>query len=143
MADMVVAAWMSIESKVKPIIDWLKEAFSSIGGLLGKVGGWIGKGLDSIGLTADVGNKTVKDAVNGPDDDFTKGWDNKKLRQLPTSGALMAGNQNTTKNNNLQVGQITVNTQATDAKGIANDIGNGLGNSLQSMDNNNSSARER
>lgn len=60
-----------------------------------------------------------------------------------TSNAISNSVASTNKETNLQIGELTVQTQATDAKGVADGVGTELQSQLAQMDNEFSSGVER
>lgn len=60
-----------------------------------------------------------------------------------TSNAITNSSVNTRKETNLSIGELTVNTQATDAQGVANGVGGELQSQLANMDSEFSSGVDR
>lgn len=59
-----------------------------------------------------------------------------------TSSAIANG-ANITKENNVQIGEITVNSQATDGAGVAKDVGSELKSQLKDLEQNSASGIDR
>jgi len=115
-----VGSFQEFEDMVFPIIDTLVEkitnlmnlwaqfrdgASEGLGDAADAVGGWISKGKDMLGIASD------------------------NPISSQSSGAILAGG-NTTKSNSVKIDNVNVQTAATDANGIAKDMGNSLQNQM-------------
>lgn len=81
------------------VFNWFADKFNTLAGWIDSAKGFVA----SLGL------------------DFGGGGDNQQTMAVATSGAGGA-NTNVKNDTSVSVGQVTVTTQATDAKGIANDM---------------------
>lgn len=115
-----VGSFQEFEDAVFPIIDSLVEKITYLMGLWAEfrdkasmglgdaaetVGGWITKGKDMLGMASETPIASQ------------------------SSGAILAGG-NTTKSNSVKIDNVNVQTQATDANGIAKDMSGSLQNQM-------------
>lgn len=124
----------------------LLDAFSSLSKVLGKVVGWLGDKLKGLlpdwalsALGWDGSANAAASAARQGDPAVSAGFDAAASGGFGSPfGAGDVGRQpgavNQTRNVTTSIGQITVQTQATDAQGIAGDIGNALRNQTAQAD---------
>ena len=103
----------AVGSGYKAVAGWLGAANSNEPkneqpGMIGRAWSWISGG-----------NKAVDQANASP-------------LNATTSGAI--SNSQMSRENNVQVGEVVINTQATDAQGISSDIGGALQKELENLD---------
>lgn len=125
MSDGIAAIFSFIVDTVKGALnfvgaglDKLKAGISSIAGFLG-----IGGDDESAQNPAEVmaaANQQISAAASAPSNGVT-------------SSAISNSNK-VSSETNVQVGQVTVQTQATDAQGISKDIGSELGGQLKNLE---------
>ena len=97
-----------------------------VAAVAGKIGGWIG---DKLGFSADV-QGSVSEAKN------QTGAAAGNSANAMTSSAI--NNQRTNNvESNLTIGQVTVETQATDAAGVSAGLSDSLSAELEKMQANN------
>lgn len=121
--DGVVAVIRGAVSYITGALDIAAKAISGIGSAVSTVAGWIGLGDDEEQATtnAAAGNAAIAQANASP-------------LNATTSGAISNSVASTTRETNVQVGEVVVNTQATDANGIARDVGGSLEAQLGRLD---------
>lgn len=128
MADSMVSIFDGMSSTVtgifKKMIDFVSQAWSWISGIYDKsvgmvssVGSWLG---DKLGFGVDNGAGSALAAASANPLNST------------TSQAI-ANTSNSRSETNVSVGQVTVQTQATDAAGISSDIGSELSGQLKNL----------
>lgn len=128
MADSMVSIFDGMSSTVtgifKKMIDFVSQAWSWISGIYDKsvgmvssVGSWLG---DKLGFGGDNGAGSALAAASANPLNST------------TSQAI-ANTSNSRSETNVSVGQVTVQTQATDAAGISSDIGSELSGQLKNL----------
>lgn len=102
----------------------ITETVSGIGAAIRGVAGFIGmkKEGDSVDGAMRSGGKTISSANAAP-------------LNSTTSNAIANTANSVNRETNVQVGQVTVQTQATDAQGIAGDVGGALSSQLARLDN--------
>ena len=115
MGDWIIGVFDGATSKVKSFIDLLKTVANFVKGSLDKVKSALG-----IEVNADVkkGKDVLSQASSTP------------LASM-SSNAISNSNMTSSKTTSVQTGPITVNTQATDANGIAGAIGNSMDNQMR------------
>ncbi|MFY4006034.1 phage tail protein [Achromobacter denitrificans] len=128
----------AIVKVVKSAWAYVGSVFESVSSVIKKIGKWLGFGKgDDIAVTSATVNQGVSDAE-------AKAAENMKAAQAQldqaatnpmnsvTSNAI-SNASNTHTETNVQVGQVTVQTQATDAQGISQSIGGGLKDELKNL----------
>lgn len=128
----------AIVKVVKSAWAYVGSVFDSVSSVIKKIGKWLGIGKgDDIEVTSATVNQGVSDAE-------AKAAENMKAAQAQldqaatnpmnsvTSNAI-SNASNTHTETNVQVGQVTVQTQATDAQGISQSIGGGLKDELKNL----------
>jgi hypothetical protein len=115
--------WEAVKNLAAPFFDWLGEKFATVAELGGKVAGFFSFGGDDEGSEAGAsgasgaGAPTAKDAVS------------------PAAVAAGASAGSKTVTVTQSVGSVTVNTQATDGKGVASALNGATNNELQGLVN--------
>jgi hypothetical protein len=113
------AMWDGLGEKVKIFINLIKAAFDLVGNVAGKISGFLNGAKATLGITGlGEGKNTLSTASNTP------------LASM-SSSAITNSNMTSSRNTSVQTGPITVNTQATDANGIAGAIGNSMDNQMR------------
>lgn len=137
--DFIGGVMKGIMSVVQVAVSFITGAFKIVGTVLSGIGSavravssMIGAGKEGAAAenSAQAGSRAVSSANSS-------GLNN------TTSSAISNTNNASRKETNVSVGQVTVQTQATDAKGIAGDVGGALTGQLKQMDNEFSSGVER
>lgn len=102
----------------------LTETLSGIGGAIKAFAGFIGmkKEGDEVDRNMRAGGSAIATANASP-------------LSSTTSNAISNTANSVNRETNVQVGQVTVQTQATDAQGIAGDVGGALSSQLARLDN--------
>lgn len=162
-------AFNSLGGVVSSVMNGIVEVVKWAVGILTGAFDLIGKGIAGVGNAASwVGSKLglIEEERPAPEIDPLTGRKSngspppnpygsvvagqeaiKKANASPmnsvTSGAISNSVTNTSRATNVHVGEVTVNTQATDAGGISRDIGGSLRSELQNMDNEFSTGVER
>lgn len=138
MGKSIGAIFQGVVGVVKSAWAYISGVFDSVSSVISKIGKWLGfGGGDDIQATASTVSKGVSDAE-------AKAAENMKAAQAQldqaaanpmnsvTSSAI-SNASNTHTETNVQVGQVTVQTQATDAQGISQSIGGGLKDELKNL----------
>lgn len=118
-ADAVMAAWKTVRQWFENFFGWVKETWESVKSIPGEIADGVGGALDSAGNALSSGLDSIADF-------FGFGSDEK-------SGSSNVDNSKTITRS-THIGQVVVNTQATDAQGIANGMGNALTNRVNQAD---------
>lgn len=126
MAEGIVGVFQWLWGAVKAYIGFITGAVEKVAAIAGKIGGWIG---DKLGFSADV-QGSVSEAKN------QTGAAAANSANAMTSSAI--NNQRTSNiESNLTIGQVTVETQATDAAGVSAGLSDSLSAELEKMQANN------
>jgi len=138
----------AIVEVVKSAWAYVGSVFDSVSSVIKKIGKWLGfSGGDDIEVNATTVSKGVSDAE-------TKAAENMKAAQVQlhqaasspmnsvTSNAI-SNASNTHTETNVQVGQVTVQTQATDAQGISQSVGSELSGQLRNLQSDSASGVAR
>ncbi|WP_313624085.1 phage tail tape measure protein [Achromobacter sp.] len=138
MGKSIGAIFQGVVGVVKSAWTYISGVFDSVSSVISRIGKWLGFGSgDDIQVTASTVSKGVSDAE-------AKAAENMKAAQAQldqasanpmnsiTSNAI-SNASNTHTETNVQVGQVTVQTQATDAQGISQSIGGGLKDELKNL----------
>lgn len=138
MGKSIGAIFQGVVGVVKSAWTYISGVFDSVSSVISRIGKWLGFGSgDDIQVTASTVSKGVSDAE-------AKAAENMKAAQAQldqaaanpmnsvTSNAI-SNASNTHTETNVQVGQVTVQTQATDAQGISQSIGGGLKDELRNL----------
>ncbi len=138
MGKSIGAIFQGVVGVVKSAWAYISGVFDSVSSVISRIGKWLGFGSgDDIQVTASTVSKGVSDAE-------AKAAENMKAAQAQldqasanpmnsiTSNAI-SNASNTHTETNVQVGQVTVQTQATDAQGISQSIGGGLKDELKNL----------
>lgn len=97
-------------------------AINAVGKAAGAVAGFLGVGGgDKVAKDMQTGKAAINQASSAP------------LNGV-TSNAISNSVASTNKETNVQVGEVKINTQATDSQGIARDVGGGLKDQLSKLD---------
>ncbi|MFD4837652.1 phage tail tape measure protein [Achromobacter sp. NPDC058515] len=138
MGKSIGAIFQGVVGVVKSAWTYISGVFDSVSSVISRIGKWLGFGSgDDIEVSASTVSKGVSDAE-------AKAAENMKAAQAQldqasanpmnsiTSNAI-SNASNTHTETNVQVGQVTVQTQATDAQGISQSIGGGLKDELKNL----------
>lgn len=138
MGKSIGAIFQGVVNVVKNAWTYISGVFDSVSSVISRIGKWLGFGSgDDVQVTASTVSKGVSDAE-------AKASENMKAAQAQldqaaaspmnsvTSNAI-SNASNTHTETNVQVGQVTVQTQATDAQGISQSIGGGLKDELRNL----------
>lgn len=114
-------------NNVMTLISWVQKAVEFITGLASNVtsavkavGGFLGFGGNSgTAQAVEQGQQQIAMAANNP------------ITSQTSNSISNAGPKTSNKNTNVQVGSVVVNTQATDADGVARAVGGTLNNQLR------------
>ena len=126
----IVAAVRGMVTFVMNALGSVASAISSVGSAFGKVAGFLGMDSSSIIGSVMQGNQAINSANASP-------------LNNTTSNAISNSVATSKRETNVQVGEVIVNTQATDADGISRDIGGGLNSQLARLDSEFSSGVDR
>lgn len=126
MASGIVGVFKWLWDAVKSYIGFITAGVEKVAAVAGKMGGWIG---DKLGFSADV-QGSVSEAKS------QTGSAASNPANAMTSSAI--NNQRTNNiESNLTIGQVTVETQATDAAGVSAGLSGSLSAELEKMQANN------
>ncbi len=138
MGKSIGAIFQGVVGVVKSAWTYISGVFDSVSSVISRIGKWLGFGSgDDIQVTESTVSKGVSDAE-------AKAAENMRAAQAQldqaasspmnsvTSNAI-SNASNTHTETNVQVGQVTVQTQATDAQGISQSIGGGLKDELKNL----------
>lgn len=138
MGSSISSIFDAIVKVVKSAWTYVSSVFESVSSVIKKIGKWLGfGGGDDIEVTSSTVSQGVSDAE-------AKAAENMKAAQAQlgqaaasplnsvTSNAI-SNASNTHTETNVQVGQVNVQTQATDAQGISQSIGGGLKDELKNL----------
>ncbi|WMD23299.1 phage tail protein [Achromobacter seleniivolatilans] len=128
----------AIVKVVKNAWAYVGSVFDSVSSVIKKIGKWLGfGGGDDIQVNATTVSRGVSDAEAKADQNMKAAQE--QLNQAAanpvnsvTSNAI-SNASNTRTETNVQVGQVTVQTQATDAQGISQSIGGELKGELKNL----------
>lgn len=118
-ADAVLGAWNTVKQWFQDFFGWVIDTWNSV--------------KDIPGNIAD----TVTSLPGKAADAVSSGWDSMKdFFGFGSDSKGEAGNvsNSQTVTRTTSIGQVVVQTQATDAQGIANDMGSALGNTVNQAD---------
>ncbi|WP_237386228.1 hypothetical protein [Xenorhabdus sp. Sc-CR9] len=150
-SDAVVGAFKWMWDQVKTVIGWISDGLDAVSTGISTVKGWFGFGDDK---KVEVVKRSVNEdgqiatAIPPPDnrEQAEKNafrTDMEKLNQQlaaaskdplnPMTSQAISNQSHQTNENNIQIGEVNVNTQATDAQGVAKDINGALANQMQNL----------
>ncbi|USP46973.1 phage tail tape measure protein [Alcaligenes faecalis] len=133
---------------VKNAWDYVSSVFDRVSSVIQRIGTWLGFGSgDDIQVTASNVNKGINDAEARAAENMQAAQT--QLNQAAanpmnsvTSNAI-SNTRNTHSEMNVQVGQVNVQTQATDAQGISQSIGGELSDQLKNLQSDSASGVAR
>jgi hypothetical protein len=132
LADGVVGVFKWLWDAIKKYLDWIGGAVDKVKGALSWVKGKLGFGDD-----ADVTVSTMEKAQQ----EIVAEADNPSASM--TTGAIRNASTGNQVEQNLAIGEIKIETQATDAQSMANDTRSELQDQLQKMQSDNATAITR
>ncbi|MCY1196403.1 hypothetical protein D9M72_77460 [compost metagenome] len=148
MAKGIAGAFGATVEYLKSVWVYIMGMFEKVSTVIQKIGKWLGFGSgDDIQVTASTVSNGVSDAE-------AKAAENMKAAQAQldqaaanpmnsvTSNAI-SNASNTHTETNIQVGEVNVQTQATDAQGISQSIGGGLKDELKNLQSDSASGVKR
>lgn len=111
---------MMLISWVQKAVEFITGLASSVAGAVKAVGGFFGfGGSPETADAVDKGKQQIAMAATNP------------ITSQTSNSINNAGPKTTSKNTSVQVGSVVVNTQATDADGVARAVGGTLNNQLR------------
>lgn len=125
MSDGIAAIFSFIVDTVKGALNFVGAGLDKLKAGISSVAGFLGLGGD------DEAAANVSGALEAANQQISV------AATAPSNGVTSSAISNSTKTNNetnVQVGQVNVQTQATDAQGISKDIGSELGSQLQNLE---------
>lgn len=168
--DGIVSVIKAAVSYITSALKLVTGAINGVGSAVSTVAGWIGFGDDEEQPDGTVNGKQVSSDVptmrkgasggrgGGSKNDHSSAKDveayvqtgNEMMSQANasplnavSSGAISNSVATTNKETNIQVGEVIVNTQATDAEGVANGVAGSLESQLAQVDSEFSTGRQR
>jgi hypothetical protein len=127
MGSTITIIWEGIVAAVKNAIATIMGAINTVKSVASKVGGFFsskveeGRNMTETGETLDMGRTAIAKANASP-------------YNATTSNSISNSVASNKRETNVQVGEVVVQTQATDADGISRDIGGSLNDQLASLD---------
>lgn len=115
--DIVGGIWDFLGKKVSNFIELVRIVIGLVKGVAGGISGALDNVKASLGIGGLAEGKETLGAASGSSINTT------------TSNSIANSSRN--KSSNVSTGPITINTQATDAEGIAGAVGNSLGQQIQ------------
>lgn len=119
--DGVVATIKTAVSIITGALNLASAAINKIAGAASSVAGFFGLSGEEAAQGVEAGQQAVAQANAAP-------------LNAVTSNAISNTVASTNRETNVQVGEVVVNTQATDAEGIARDVGGSLNEQLAQVD---------
>lgn len=149
--DGMVSAFNVLDSVVRGIFNglkafidgiwkWISGIYDKSVGMVGKISGWLGFGDDTPDAPYGSAVPSVPPSLMEA---------NRQLSQIdsnplnPLTSQSITNSSNARSETNIQVGEVNIQTQATDASGIAGDIKNELRNQLADAQNEAASGVDR
>lgn len=144
----LISAFGAVSSYVGQVWAYISGIFDKVASVIQKIGKWLGfGGGDDIQVTTSNVNKGINDAEARAAENMQAAQT--QLNQAAanpvnsvTSNAI-SNARNTHNEMNVQVGQVTVQTQATDAQGISQSIGGELSDQLKNLQSDSASGVAR
>lgn len=163
MANSIGAIFQGVVGVVKSAWTYISGVFESVSSVISRIGKWLGFGSsDDVEVTATTVSKGVSEAeakaaenMKVAQASLDAAADNPILAEPQTAEAVRVAHDsltraaanpvnsvtsnaisnasNTHSETNVQVGSVTVQTQATDAQGISHSIGGGLKDELRNL----------
>lgn len=118
MGEVVAGVFNMLLTGFRQVVDFIMTGVGQITGAVGKVAGFFGFGGDDVA----AGQAALATAGASP-------------LNSTTSNSISNSVSGVSKETNVQTGDIIVQTQATDANGIARDVGGSLNDQLKQMNN--------
>lgn len=120
MGQTIEIIWDGIVSSITGAIDTVSGAISAVRGFFGR-SAEEGRNITETGEMVSTGRRAMASASASP-------------YNATTSGSISNSVATSRRETNVQVGEVIVQTQATDADGISKDIGGSLNDQLGSLD---------
>lgn len=137
MADGVMGAFRTVWDFISSIIDGIKESLNFVGNTVGKIGGWLGFGgdkespeTDTVSAFAGQDSKLVSNSIEEANVQLNAAA---AEPMNPVTRESISNSRSVSNENNLEVGQIVIQTQATDARGISQDVGSEIQDMLANL----------
>lgn len=150
LGDVVSQVFQSLVTGFKQVIDFVMAGVSQIASGIGSVAGYFGLGEESAPTNkGPLPSGSGQDPLDIPGNDTvlppgssinsTMGEANRQIGAAsasPLNGVSSSAitNSTQTKNTSVEIGQVTVNSQATDAQGVAKDMNSELSNQLKNLE---------
>ncbi|MBD2822499.1 hypothetical protein ID852_17810 [Xenorhabdus sp. 42] len=150
-SDAVVGAFTWMWAQVKKIIGWIGDGLDAVSKGLSTVKGWFGFGEDkkvevvkrSVNEDGQIVTETPPPDNGNQDEKKAFRADMDRLNQQlaaasqnplnPLTSQAISNQSHQTNENNIQIAEVNVNTQATDAQGVAKEFKGELANQLQDL----------
>lgn len=148
MARGITGAFVATVDYLKSVWAYIFGMFEKVASVIQKIGKWLGfSGGEDIQVTTSNVNKGIADAE-------AKASENMQAAQVQMNQAAanpmnsvtstaISNASNVRTETNVQVGQVNVQTQATDAQGISQSIGGGLKDELKNLQADSASGVQR
>ncbi|OCJ20024.1 hypothetical protein [Serratia sp. 14-2641] len=150
-AKVASVIWQSLKALISEVVGLAIAGFKSIENAWKKVKGWFGAGEDEVkAAKAEVANKASKGQPQQPNPAawnpygvppptygagaYMGGLSSSPITTMTSNSIANSKQSAVTKTNNFKVDNITVETKATDAEGIAQGIGGGLRDATSHFD---------
>ncbi|WP_275361730.1 hypothetical protein [Xenorhabdus bovienii] len=149
-SDAVVGAFKWMWEQVKKVIGWISQGIDAVSRGISSVRGWFGFGEDkkmevvqrTVNEDGQIEAKPPKPAKSEDGKQAVRADMEKLNRQLaaaaqnplnPMTSQAISNQSHQTNEVNMQIGELNVNTQATDAQGVAKDVKGELTNQMQDL----------
>ncbi|MDE9557084.1 hypothetical protein KKJ06_17055 [Xenorhabdus bovienii] len=149
-SDAVVGAFKWMWEQVKKVIGWISNGIDAVSRGISSVKGWFGFGEDkkmevvqrTVNEDGQIEAKPPKPAKSEDGKQAVRADMEKLNRQLaaaaqnplnPMTSQAISNQSHQTNEVNMQIGELNVNTQATDAQGVAKDVKGELTNQMQDL----------
>ncbi|CDH07553.1 conserved membrane hypothetical protein [Xenorhabdus bovienii str. oregonense] len=149
-SDAVVGAFKWMWEQVKKVIGWISQGIDAVSRGISSVKGWFGFGEDkkmevvqrTVNEDGQIEAKPPKPAKSEDGKQAVRADMEKLNRQLaaaaqnplnPMTSQAISNQSHQTNEVNMQIGELNVNTQATDAQGVAKDVKGELTNQMQDL----------
>lgn len=138
LGEVVAQVFNSLVTGFKQVIDFVSRGVSQIKNGISSVSGFFGVGEDVPQNQAALPSGSGQDALDVPGNSSIPmaqaAIANASASPLNGVSSAAITNSTQTKNTTVEIGQVTVNSQATDAQGVAKDMNSELSSQLKNLE---------
>lgn len=138
LGEVVAQVFSSLVTGFKQVIDFVSRGVSQIKNGVSSVSGFFGVGEGVAQNQAALPSGSGQDALDVPENSSIPmaqaAIANASASPLNGVSSNAITNSTQTKNTTVEIGQVTVNSQATDAQGVAKDMNSELSNQLKNLE---------